>query len=43
MLKQLTETAQKQLNKVIRKWVFFVFSMLTQPEKIDLDSQDACV
>ena len=42
-LKQLTETAQKQLNKVIRKWVFFVFSVLAQPEKIDLDSQDACV
>jgi hypothetical protein len=41
--KQLGETAKKQLNKVIRKWVFIVFSMLTQPEKIDLDSQDACV
>ena len=42
-LKQLTETAQKQLNKVIRKWNLIVFSILTQPEKIGLDSQDACV
>ena len=42
-LKQLRQTTQKQLNKVIRKLVFFGLGMLTQPEKIDLDSQDACL